>query len=156
MEKFEWSGINIDDLEDDDKVKARLSKIHNQVVSSEKVNKEGSPGFDPSPTQSKTVSVMTGLGMSPKEISDILLIEEKILKLFYIRELAGASPYVNLAVAKKALEMALSGQHPDMTKFWLKARAGWKETNNVELTGKEGGAIEVSGAKATLMAGITE
>jgi hypothetical protein len=97
---------------------------------------------------------MTGLGMKAKQISDILLIEEKLLNTFYKRELAGASPYVNLAVSKKALEMALSGNHPEMTKFWLKTQAGWRETNNVEITGKDGGAIEINSAKATLLQGL--
>jgi hypothetical protein len=154
MEVFNWNSINIEELEQDEVVTRRLNEIHKEVVGAAKVDKKNSPGFDPTPTQSKSVSVMTGLGMTPSQISDILVIEESLLKAYYKRELAGASPYVNLAVAKKALEMALSGQHPDMTKFWLKTRAGWRETNNVELTGKDGGPIEVSGAKATLMAGL--
>lgn len=154
MEVFDWRNINIEELDNDDEVKARINKIHKEVVGGAKIDKLNSPGFEPTPAQSKSVSVMTGLGMTPAQISDILLIEESLLKVYYKRELAGASPYVNLAVAKKALEMALSGQHPDMTKFWLKTRAGWRETNNVELTGKDGGPIEVSGAKATLMAGL--
>lgn len=154
MDAFNWSSINIPDLEDDVSVKNRLARIHSQVTKSEQVNKHNSPGFDPGPTQSKSISVMTGLGMSPRQISDILLIEEKLLKKFYARELAGAAPYVNLAVSKKALEMALSGQHPDMTKFWLKTQAGWRETSNVEITGKDGGAIEINSAKATLLAGL--
>lgn len=154
MEAFDWKAINLADLDDPEIVKKRMDKIHREVTHSKQVNKDGSPGFDPGPTQSKQVSVMTALGMSPREISDILLIEDKLLKMYYKRELAGASPYVNLAVAKRALEMAMSGQHPDMTKFWLKSRAGWRETNTVELTGKDGGPIELSGAKAALLGGL--
>jgi hypothetical protein len=154
MEPFNWNSINVQELEDDASVKNRLSRIHSQVTKAEQVNKLNSPGFDPGPTQSKTICVMTGLGMSIKQISDILLIEEKMLKLFYKRELEGAAPYVNLAVSKKALEMALSGNHPEMTKFWLKTQAGWRETSNVEVTGKDGGAIEINSAKATLLAGL--
>lgn len=154
MEVFNWNSINIEELEQDEVVSRRLNEIHKQVVGAVKVDKKNSPGFEPTPAQSKSVSVMTGLGMTPAQISDILVIEESLLKQFYKRELAGASPYVNLAVSKKALEMALSGNHPDMTKFWLKTRAGWRETNNVEITGKDGGAIEINSAKATLMAGL--
>lgn len=154
MEVFSWNSINVSELDNDDVVKRRLADIHHKVTRAEMVDKKNSPGFDPTPAQSKSVSVMTGLGMTPGQISDILLIEEKLLKKFYNRELAGAAPYVNLAVSKKALEMALSGNHPDMTKFWLKTRAGWKETNNIELTGKDGGAIEINSAKATLLEGL--
>lgn len=153
MEKFDWNAIDIDDLDDEDNINERLKTIHDAVIKSEKVDKYNSPGFEPTTAQSKTVSIMTGLGMSPKEISDILVIEESLLKMYYNRELSGASPYVNLAVAKVALRMALSGQSADMTKFWLKSRAGWRETSNVELTGKDGGPLELSTAKSVLLGG---
>lgn len=41
----------------------------------------------------------------------------------------------NLAVANIAYKMAISGQSPAMTMFWLKCRARWKEVTRVEVDG---------------------
>ena len=154
MEKFDWKNIDLEELDNDEALNKRLTKLHTEVVG--EVDKYNSPGFDPTPAQARTVSVMKGLGMSTKEIGDILLIEDSLLKLYYKRELSGASPYVNLAVAKVALSMALSGQSADMTKFWLKTQAGWRETNNIELTGANGAPLELTTAKATLLGTLAD
>ena len=80
----------------------------------------------------------------------MLNIDEKILKRFYKRELSVSGKISNMVVARKALEMAASGRFPDMTKFWLKSRAKWKETSGLEITGKDGGPVEVSSARDKL------
>jgi hypothetical protein len=80
----------------------------------------------------------------------VLNIDQKLLKQFYSRELSVAGKISNLVVARKALEMASSGRFPDMTKFWLKSQAGWKETSGIELTGKDGGPVEVVSARDKL------
>lgn len=41
-----------------------------------------------------------------------------------------------LAVSKTAYDMAHSGKSSDMTKFYLKCRAGWKETMDLNVNGK--------------------
>jgi hypothetical protein len=43
-----------------------------------------------------------------------------------------------LNVSRSAYRMAISEEHPDMTKYWLKCRAGWKETQTIEHVGKDG------------------
>ena len=93
---------------------------------------------------------MAALGLEPKEIALILNVEEKLLKTYYHRELHVSQKISNIMVSRKALEMAMSGRFPEMTKFWLKARAKWKETAGVEITGKDGGPVEVSSARSKL------
>ena len=39
-------------------------------------------------------------------------------------------------VSQTAYQMAVSGEHPAMTMFWLKTRARWKEVHHVEVEGK--------------------
>jgi hypothetical protein len=51
------------------------------------------------------------------------------------------------AVAQTLFKMASSGQCPAATIFWMKTRAGWRETNVVMHSGPEGGPIEFSHAK---------
>lgn len=41
----------------------------------------------------------------------------------------------NMAVTKAAYQMAVSGEFPAMTMFWLKCRARWKEVTHHEHSG---------------------
>lgn len=117
-------------------------------------NLKGSPGFDPGPDQARQVEQMVALGASPTDIAAILRIEEKLLKHYYAYELDTGANRINNEVAKVALGMALSGAVPDMTKFWLKTRAGWKETKAVELTGANGGPVEFAEVKRKMLDAI--
>jgi hypothetical protein len=112
---------------------------------------EGSPGFDPGPEQAQQVEKLTSLGLSVADISATLRIEPKLLKKFYMYELETADKRTNAAVAKVALQLALSGAAPDMTKFWLKTRAGWKETKEVQMTGANGGPIQFAEVKQKMI-----
>jgi hypothetical protein len=40
--------------------------------------------------------------------------------------------------------MATSGTYPAATMFWLKCRAGWKETTVLQHSGPNGGPIQIS------------
>lgn len=93
-----------------------------------------STGFSPSTTQAKQVASLIALGLTPKQVSATLLIELPLLKFFYERELEVGAAMVNAKVASVALKMALSENHPAITMFWLKTRAGFKETTVVEAT----------------------
>lgn len=93
---------------------------------------------------------MSALGLSPREISLVVNVDERVLKNYYSKELNVSKSVANMIVARKALEMAVSGRYPDMTKFWLKSQAKWKETNHVELTGKDGGPVEIGSAREKL------
>jgi hypothetical protein len=115
---------------------------------------KGSPGFEPGPEQADQVEKMAALGMSPRDIGAILRIETKLVEKYYKYELETASNRINGAVAKVALQMALSGAQPDMTKFWLKTRAGWKETVVKEVTGAGGGPIQFQEVKQRMLDAI--
>lgn len=117
-------------------------------------NLDGSPGFEPGSDQSDQVEKMTALGMSPKDIAAILRIEPKLLSKYYKYELETASERINQQVAKVALQQALSGLSPQSTQFWLKTRAGWKETKVTELTGAGGGPIQFSEVKQRMLEAI--
>lgn len=114
-------------------------------------NVKGSPGFEPGPEQAQQVEQMAALGMSILDISAVLRIEPKLLEKFYSYELETSTTRINNQVAKIALQMALSGAMPDMTKFWLKTRAGWKETKVTEITGANGGPVEFAEVKRRMI-----
>lgn len=126
--------------------------VSNDLIQTAQV--KGSPGFEPGPEQAAQVEKMTALGMSVRDISAILRIEPKLLEKYYTYELETAAARVNDQVAKVALQMALCGSLPDMTKFWLKTRAGWKETKVTEVTGAGGGPIEFAEVKRRVIDAI--
>lgn len=150
---FNWEDLNLPEIESPEQTKHRLDQLYQQQLADAGLKlsvDKGSPGFNPSVAQSREVQVMAALGLEPSEIALVLNIDEKILKRFYKRELSVSGKISNMVVARKALEMAASGRFPDMTKFWLKSRAKWKETSGLEITGKDGGPVEVSSARDKL------
>lgn len=128
------------------------SQVTKQVLAES--NTVGSPGFEPGPVQAGQVEKMTALGLSADDIAATLRIEPKLLKKFYKYELETANSRTNAAVAKVALQLAMSGAAPDMTKFWLKTRAGWKETKEVQMTGQNGGPIQFQEVKQRMLDAI--
>jgi len=150
---FNWEDLNLPEIESPEQTKRRLDQLYQQQLADAGLKMsvdKGSPGFNPSVQQSREVQVMAALGLEPNEIALVLNVDEKILKKFYKRELSVSGKISNMVVARKALEMAASGRFPDMTKFWLKSRAKWKETSGLEITGKDGGPVEVSSARDKL------
>lgn len=127
---FNWDDLGLDELEDEASVKVRLDAIHKEILTQKglaTVPAKNSPGFAPTPYQARQVAVMAALGLEAKDIALVLDIEESLVKLYYKRELRVTHNLANAMVAREALKMALSGRYPDMTKFWLKTRGGWKE-----------------------------
>ena len=150
---FNWEDLSLPEYETKEAVESRLDQIHTAVLKEKGLPTKvdaGSPGFTPGVNQAREVAVMTALGLDAKEIALVLNVEEKLLKLYYSRELKVSHKLSNIMVARKALEMAMSGRFPDMTKFWLKSQAKWKETSAVEMSGPNGGPIEVSSAREKL------
>lgn len=127
---IDWSSLNLPDYEDEAGTKVRLDAIHKQILEEKGINTtpaKNSPGFAPTPYQARQVAVMSALGLESKDIALVLDIEERLLKVYYKKELRVSHNLANAMVGKVALEMAMSGRYPDMTKFWLKTRGGWKE-----------------------------
>jgi hypothetical protein len=56
------------------------------------------------------------------------------LRLAFRDELDKAAIEANAKVAQTCYQMAISGQHPAATFFWLKTRAGWREIDRREIT----------------------
>ena len=78
-------------------------------------------------------------------------IDEKSLRKHFRRELDTAADKTNAAVANKAYQMAIAGDPPAATFFWLKCRAGWKERREIAHSGPDGAAlkIDVTGIRPT-------
>lgn len=128
---IKWEDLELPEFEDEAATKVRLDEIHRSILAEKglsTVPSKNSPGFAPTPYQSRQVSVMAALGLEARDIALVLDVEERLVKNYYHKELKVSHNLANMMVAKVALQMAMSGRFPDMTKFWLKTRGGWKET----------------------------
>ena len=101
------------------------------------------PRFSPTVDQRRVVEAMTGFGTPEQDIAQSLRIAAKTLRKHFRQELDLGATKANATVAQSAFKMAISGQYPAMTMFWLKCRAGWRETAILQHTGPEGGPVKI-------------
>jgi hypothetical protein len=105
------------------------------------------PRFEPTMEERKLVQAMAGFGIPEPQIAGTIGehgIDAKTLRKHFRRELDTGATKANTAVAQTLYKMASSGHHAAATIFWLKCRAGWKETSVLQHTGPEGGPMEIS------------
>jgi hypothetical protein len=102
----------------------------------------GEPPFIPTPEQKALVLEAIGNGLSHEEVAGMILnptynhpITAKTLRKHFKDELATAHTIRNNAVASSLYQKAIgdSSQAVQAAMFWLKCRAGWKETSKLEL-----------------------
>lgn len=103
----------------------------------------GRPTFEPNDKQRTTVSVMAAAGFKAAVICERIInpqtglaIDEKTLRLYFKTELAEGRDHANALVTQALFKTATSGGMGSVAAaiFWLKCRAGWKETQVVEHT----------------------
>ena len=105
------------------------------------------PRFKATPEQRKWVEAMSGYGIPEAEIARMLGengIDLKTLHRQFRRELDTGGTKANVNVAQSLYRTATSGKHPGASMFWLKCRAGWRETSILRHTGPQGGAVEIA------------
>jgi hypothetical protein len=82
------------------------------------------------------VEAMAGYGIPEEDIASVLGIELATLKREYPSELANGHVKANAKVAESLYRKAVGEGRESVTAaiFWLKTRAGWRETSNHEVT----------------------
>lgn len=149
---FNWNDLGLGEEEDPKEVQARLDRIYKDLLEERGLATKpqaNSPGFRPTVDQARQVSVMACLGLDPKDIALVVNVELKLLKLYYAKELKVPAMLANAMVARTAFQMAVSGRSADMTKFWLRAQAGWNDVQKIDVT-SNGKTLEGSTAKDRL------
>ena len=119
------------DEEKANKVKPKRSK-GGRPKGSKAVNK-----FEPTDQQRHLVVMMSANGVKQSEQARALNCGEKTLAKYFKEELAfgkmKATAHVSGALYKNALEGNVQAQI-----FWVKAQAGWREADRLEITGANG------------------
>ena len=93
-----------------------------------KIKKAGRPPHKPTDQSRNMVLEAVGMGMEQTMISKLLDIAPKTLRKFYRDELDTGVARANMTVAKSLYGRAISGKDTIASIFWLKARAGWQDT----------------------------
>lgn len=102
----------------------------------------------PTAQNRQQIQTMAGFGLPQDRIARIIGLSEPTLRKHYREELDLGTDKANLLVAQslfdKATSKAVTGPTVAAAIFWLKTRAGWKETSTHEHTGPGGGAIQIT------------
>jgi len=94
------------------------------------------------PTEKSRAEVLAlaGFGTRHDDIATYIGITKKTLYKNYREELDTGAIKANSAVAKTLYKLAIDGDSRSCM-FWLKTRAGWRETDRHEITGAEGAPL---------------
>src|SRR3954463_11188857 len=98
--------------------------------------------FDPTDEQRRTVKAMSGFGIPQPDIATHVGIDPKTLRKHFREELDRGSIEATAKVGQSLFRMATQGNNVPAAIFWMQARASWREKNNLEITGRDGGPIE--------------
>ncbi|MDB5411791.1 MAG: hypothetical protein JWR10_126 [Rubritepida sp.] len=97
--------------------------------------------FDPTDEQRRLVRMMAGCGIPQADIAKYLRIDVKTLRKHLRDEIDMGSIEATTKVAQSLFRMATEGKNTAAAIFWMKARAGWREKHDIEISGKDGSAI---------------
>lgn len=99
------------------------------------------PPHKPTTETMAQVEALSGYGVRHDEIALYLDIDPKTLRKHYREQLDKGTIKANAGIARSLHKQATEGNVAAAI-FWLKARAGWREKHEVELTGPGGGPIQ--------------
>jgi hypothetical protein len=103
---------------------------------------QGAP-FQPTGEQRRTVRAMSGCGVPHDDIATMLEIDPKTLRKHFRRELDRGSIEATAKVGQSLFRMATEGNNVTAAIFWMKARAGWREKHDVNLSAGDGAPVAV-------------
>jgi len=104
------------------------------------------PSHKADPQTRRQVEAMAGYGVPEADIAGVIGVDPKTLRKHYRQELDHGHVKANAKVAENLFRKATGeGREAVIAAiFWLKTRAGWKETSLHEVSGPKGQSLEVS------------
>jgi hypothetical protein len=102
------------------------------------------PG-EPDPGKRRQVEAMAAYGIPEPEIARVLGIATDVLRARFADELATGGTKANSRVAESLYRKATGEGREAVTAaiFWLKTRAGWRETTSHEIGGRDSEPITI-------------
>ena len=99
------------------------------------------PLFEPTAEQRRTVTALAGYGVPQDGIAIHIGVDHKTLRKHFGDELDRGSVEATAKVAQTLFHLATVEKNVPSVIFWMKARAGWRETVRQENTGPDGGPM---------------
>jgi hypothetical protein len=90
--------------------------------------------FEATEEQRRTVRAMAGYGVPQDDIATLLELDPKTLRKHFRRELDRGSIEATAKVGQSLFRMATEGGSVAAAIFWMKARAGWREKHDINVT----------------------
>ena len=87
--------------------------------------------YKPTDDDYSKVEEMVTIGLDQHTISKVMGISNATLTKYFMHNLLVGKEKRTARVAGVAYEMAVSGESPSMTTFWLKTQAGWSPKHHV-------------------------
>lgn len=109
-------------------------------------SKGGRPPFQPTDEQRRLVEVMSAGGFQQDAIAYAIGISDDTLRKYFSTEIAAGGSKAHAMVVGNLYRQATKDD-PRATAaaiFWAKTRLGWKEPQQVELSGPDGGPLQHS------------
>jgi hypothetical protein len=97
--------------------------------------------FEPTEDQRRTVKALSGYGVPQDGIAIHIGVDPKTLRKHFRDELDRGSVEATAKVAQTLFHLATVEKNVPSVIFWMKARAGWRETVRQENTGADGGSM---------------
>jgi hypothetical protein len=94
--------------------------------------------FEPTDDQRRTVKALSGYGVPQDGIAIHIGVDPKTLRKHFRDELDRGSVEATAKVAQTLFHLATVEKNVASVIFWMKARAGWRETVRQENTGADG------------------
>lgn len=104
------------------------------------------PAFKPTPEQRKMVETLSGYGLPYEQIAILVReggIDVNTLMKHFKTELVAGKAKANAKVGGTLFKKAVGGDTGAMI-WWSKTQLRWAETQKHELTGADGGPVEVA------------
>ncbi|MBP7722466.1 MAG: hypothetical protein KA155_08005 [Alphaproteobacteria bacterium] len=101
------------------------------------------PKYKPTTEKRHMVQVLSAAGTPKRTIARALKIGQDTLSKYYAEDLENGLELANARVVNRLFQLIMQGSTP-ATIFWLKARAGWKEGQVIEVKNKQGSEINVA------------
>lgn len=117
-------------------------------------NKGGRPKFKVTDKMKSDVELLSSFGIPQEQIAAKMGCSVDTLHKYFKDVMDSARVDNNLVVSQSLFNNAKKGNVVAQM-FWLKTQARWKETSQLELTGKDDGPVEISEAKSRLLAGLS-
>lgn len=117
--------------------------------------------YKPTDEQRRTVETMIAAAIREDKIAACLGIDGKTLRKHFRDQIEKGVTKANTNVAARLYQIATTGEGRHAVTaaiFWLKCRAGWKETSALEVSGPNAGPITIDPVQALedQLSGIAE